>query len=397
MNLPVKYRPQKFSEMVGQEHIVKVLQNSLELKKISQVYLFSGPRGVGKTTTARIFAKALNCEKGINPEPCGECAICKAIQMGKSMDVIEIDGASHRGIAEVKELQERISFVPSSRYKVVIIDEVHMLTMEAFNALLKTLEEPPKYVVFILATTAPERVPPTILSRCQRFDFRPLTNATIIERLKYIAQREKIEMEEEVYNLIAQKADGSLRDAINILAQLSIFSDGKLTEEEARRVLGIIKRDFFVKLFKYVKDRNVRDGLILLDDILKSGYSLTDFIRSYTEAVDKLLKSKIGFEKNEFDEISKYFSKEDLVGFFRIAIEMEQTLKYVSMPYLFLEYFILKLILLPRMEDIEKILNVFKVKKEDMAKKVEVVYNKVQPNIDKLKEKILKEFDLERF
>ena len=397
MNLPVKYRPQKFLEIVGQEHIVKVLQNSLELKKISQVYLFSGPRGVGKTTTARIFAKALNCEKGINPEPCGECATCKAIQMGKSMDVIEIDGASHRGIAEVKELQERISFVPSARYKVVIIDEVHMLTMEAFNALLKTLEEPPKYVVFILATTAPERVPPTILSRCQRFDFRPLTNATIIERLKYIAEKEKIEVEEEVYNLIAQKADGSLRDAINILAQLSIFSDGKLTEEEARKILGIIKRDFFVKLFRYVKDRNVRDGLALLDDILKSGYSLTDFIRSYTEAVDKLLKSKVGFEKNEFDEISKYFSKEDLVGFFKIAIEMEQTLKYVSMPYLFLEYFILKLILLPRMEDIEKILNISEVKKEDMAKKVEVVYNKVQSDIDKLKEKILKEFDLERF
>jgi len=259
------------------------------------------------------------------------------------------------------------------------------------------LEEPPKYVVFILATTAPERVPPTILSRCQRFDFRPLTNATIIERLKYIAEKEKIEVEEEVYNLIAQKADGSLRDAINILAQLSIFSDGKLTEEEARKILGIIKRDFFVKLFRYVKDRNVRDGLALLDDILKSGYSLTDFIRSYTEAVDKLLKSKVGFEKNEFDEISKYFSKEDLVGFFKIAIEMEQTLKYVSMPYLFLEYFILKLILLPRMEDIEKILNISEVKKEDMAKKVEVVYNKVQSDIDKLKEKILKEFDLERF
>ncbi|HHF58443.1 MAG TPA: DNA polymerase III subunit gamma/tau, partial [candidate division WOR-3 bacterium] len=188
MNLPVKYRPKNFEEITNQRHVVITLQNALKYQKISNAYLFAGPRGVGKTTTARIFAKGLNCEKGITSHPCGECGICREIDDGRSVDVLEIDGASNRGIDQIRELRENVRFTPvRARYKVIIIDEVHMLTTEAFNALLKTLEEPPPRVVFILATTEPRKVPDTVKSRTQRFDFRPLSSLDIKKRIKEIA------------------------------------------------------------------------------------------------------------------------------------------------------------------------------------------------------------------
>ncbi|MGB9591807.1 MAG: DNA polymerase III subunit gamma/tau, partial [Candidatus Kryptoniota bacterium] len=210
-----KWRPMRFDEVTAQEHVTITIKNSIRSNRIAHAYLFSGPSGVGKTTTARILAKAINCPNVKEGEPCNECDVCREITEGRSLDVIEIDGASNRGIDEIRDLRESVRYLPSSlRYKVYIIDEVHMLTKEAFNALLKTLEEPPPYAIFILATTEPHRVLPTIMTRCQRFDFRRIEIEMIMERLRYIAAEEKIKIDEESLVAIAKKSDGSMRDAL---------------------------------------------------------------------------------------------------------------------------------------------------------------------------------------
>ena len=220
-----KYRPQNFEEVIGQEHITRTLARAITSGRIASAYLFAGQRGVGKTSLARILAKALNCEKGPTPNPCNQCDSCKEITAGNNIDVLEIDGASNRGIDQIRDLRENVKFIPSkSRFKIYIIDEVHMLTTEAFNALLKTLEEPPAHIKFIFATTQPERIIPTILSRCQRFDFKPIKTAEILVRLKNISERENVKAEEEALKKVALFSSGSLRDAISTLDQLISFS-----------------------------------------------------------------------------------------------------------------------------------------------------------------------------
>jgi len=241
-----RWRPQQFNEIIGQEHVSKTLSNAIANNRIAHSYIFTGPRGVGKTTTARILAKAVNCEKGPTPHPCNECASCKAITVGNSMDVLEIDGASNRGIDEVRNLRENIRYAPTQgKYRIYIIDEVHMLTKEAFNALLKTLEEPPEHAMFIFATTEIHRVPATILSRCQRFDFRRIPLKTIMEHLRRICDGEKIDIQEEALLQIAKKADGSMRDAQSILDQLISFSGNKIAFEDVAQALGVIHQDLF--------------------------------------------------------------------------------------------------------------------------------------------------------
>ena len=270
-----KWRPQTFKDLVGQEHISRTLENAITSGHIGHAYLFAGPRGTGKTSTAKILAKALNCEHGPTPEPCGQCEQCRKIADGSSMDVFEIDAASNRGIDEIRDLRETVKFAPvDGRYKVYIIDEVHMLTTEAFNALLKTLEEPPAHVVFILATTEAHKVPPTIQSRCQRYDFKRITVEEIESRLRYITAEMKMEAEDEALAMIAIQADGGMRDALSILDQCAALAEGKITAERVRQILGLVGHDWIYKMTKALAARNVQEALQILAQLLRDGKDL---------------------------------------------------------------------------------------------------------------------------
>lgn len=270
-----KWRPQMFKDLVGQEHISRTLANAITSGHIGHAYLFAGPRGTGKTSTAKILAKALNCEHGPTPEPCGQCEQCRKIADGSSMDVFEIDAASNRGIDEIRDLRETVKFAPvDGRYKVYIIDEVHMLTTEAFNALLKTLEEPPAHVVFILATTEAHKVPPTIQSRCQRYDFKRITVEEIESRLRYITAEMKMEAEDEALAMIAIQADGGMRDALSILDQCAALAEGTITAERVRQILGLVGHDWIYKMTKALAARNVQEALQILAELLRDGKDL---------------------------------------------------------------------------------------------------------------------------
>lgn len=269
-------RPQRFGALVGQEHVTRTLKEALRQKRISHAYLFAGPRGTGKTSTARILAKALNCAEGVQEEPCNQCPPCQEIAAGTFLDVLEIDGASNRGVDEIRDLREKVKFSPASgRYKIYIIDEVHMLTTEAFNALLKTLEEPPAHVIFILATTEPQKVLPTVVSRCQRFEFRRLESETIVSYLKEAALSLEIEGEEEAFYQIARAATGALRDALSILEQCLVFAGkGKLSRENVEAVLGIPGEEWIFSLGEALAGHNVEAVLELVARAVREGREL---------------------------------------------------------------------------------------------------------------------------
>ncbi|MFN8671604.1 MAG: DNA polymerase III subunit gamma/tau [Candidatus Sericytochromatia bacterium] len=269
-----KFRPQVWEDLVGQEHISKTLINAIETSKLAHAYMFCGSRGTGKTTTARVLAKALNCENRLNGSPCNKCGSCNEISSGSSLDVIEIDAASNRGIGEIKTLIEQVRFASvSGKYKVYIIDEFHMLTTEAFNALLKTLEEPPPKVIFVLATTEAQKILPTIVSRCQRFDFQRISVTAMTNRLKYVAETEKIQISDESILAIARKANGGLRDALSLLDQISSFSlgEGKIPEDIVNQVLGLVSINFLVNLVEAISEKNHLKVLETLDKLSKSG------------------------------------------------------------------------------------------------------------------------------
>ncbi len=301
-----KWRSQTFDEVLGQEHVTRTLKNAVSLGRIAHAYLFSGPRGTGKTSTARILAKALNCESGPRPDPCQSCANCQRIREGNSLDVLEIDAASNRGIDEIRELRERVKFSPvEGPYKVYIIDEVHMLTTEAFNALLKTLEEPPEHVVFVLCTTEAHKLPPTIMSRCQRFDFRRIPAPLIKERLTQIVEAEGASIEGEALDIVVAAASGSFRDGQSILEQLLSYSSGPTTAQDARAVLGIVEDDWLVKLSESLLKADLRTILLVLDELFSLGYDPRHLTRELIQFLRQLLAVSLEAPSGSYEEREK--------------------------------------------------------------------------------------------
>lgn len=324
-----KYRPQNFANLVGQDHVQKTLLNSIKNGHVSHAYIFCGPRGTGKTTTARLLAKVLNClDLKKNGEPCEKCSMCKDTMSGRLIDLIEIDAASNRGIDEIRDLREKIKFTPShAKKKVYIIDEVHMLTKEAFNALLKTLEEPPAHAHFVLATTQAYKVPETIISRCQRFDFKRIDEENTVKRLEYIAKNEKISAEKEAFLLIAKNANGGLRDAIGLLEQMS--SNGKLTYEHVKAHLGVAGSKFAADFLRILQKGEMKEALSEINVLYKNGYDLSQFTREFLGYLrEKMLEA---IQENDA-EFLRFLLK--IISEFQIAAD---SLKSAAIPQLPLE------------------------------------------------------------
>jgi len=301
-----KWRPQDFDEVVGQEHITTTLKNAISLNRVHHAYLFTGPRGIGKTSTARIFSKALNCEKGPAPKPCNKCTSCREIVNGSSLDVIEIDGASNNGVDEIRNLRETVKFSPTrGRYKIYIIDEVHMLTVPAFNALLKTLEEPPQHVKFIFATTEPHKLPATILSRCQRFDFRRISIKEIIAKLGEVAKEERLDIEEGVFLYIAKASDGSMRDAESVLDQVASFSKGKVRLKDVVESLGMIEDEVLFRCGDLIIGKDTKDAIHLIAEILNSGKDVKQFLSGVLEHFRNIMIVKCGVSSEELIDLPR--------------------------------------------------------------------------------------------
>lgn len=358
-----KYRPKTFSEVIGQEHIVKTLTNAIVHDRVSHAYLFYGPRGTGKTTIARLLAKAVNCEnrkKGAY-EPCNKCDSCREINEGKSLDLIEIDAASNRGIDEIRELKSGINFTPvKSKYKVFIIDEAHQLTKEAANALLKVIEEPPPYVIFILATTEIHKMIPTIVSRCQKFNFKRLTTPQIVKQLKYIAEKEKIKISRKALELIAIESEGSIRDAESILDQIITFSSfgekKEIEEEDVRDILGLIETSLISEFVSLLLKKKMRESLEYLQKVVEQGYDIKVFLDAILEYLREGIFLKINPElkgpfpvaitKEEVDKLReevKNISEEDLRKMIDILLEAEAKMRYSPIPQLPLELAIVEI------------------------------------------------------
>jgi DNA polymerase-3 subunit gamma/tau len=351
-----KWRPQTFEEVVDQKHIARTIQNAIRLRRIAHAFLFTGERGVGKTSVARILAKALNCAEGPTPSPCNTCKSCEEITKGISMDVLEIDGASNTGVDDIRELREKIRYAPvSSRYKVYIIDEVHMLSTNAFNALLKTLEEPPPHAIFILATTEPHKIPDTILSRCQRFDFKRISLPGIIDNLKKIVSDEKIEISEQALFLIARASEGSMRDAQSILERIISYAGEKVEEEQVQEVLGVLDQRLLSEFSSALIERDDKKCLDVIDRIYASGYDLKQAYYSLLEQVRNLLIVKISSDPSrliglsdagfsELREQSGKISAEEIQGLFKLLLQSEEEMQRSPFPKLILEMTILRMV-----------------------------------------------------
>jgi len=364
-----KYRPQDFDGVVGQEIITTTLKNAIKSGRIAHAYLFTGPRGIGKTSTARIFAKSLNCKTGPTVSACGECTSCIEITAGTSLDVIEIDGASNRGIDEIRELRENVKFAAiNGKFKIYIIDEVHMLTQEAFNALLKTLEEPPMHVKFIFATTQPHKVPSTILSRCQRFDFRRISTNKIIEKLKEIAKAETLNVSDEALLTITRASEGCLRDAETILDQLSSFNAGSIDKSDVSLALGMIERDTFFAASDCIANKDSAGALKLINHLVSEGKDLDQFIFNLIEHMRNILVSKISKDIENIIDLpaqavkriidqNQNFSVEDLLYIIYLLMNTQLMMKRSESRRIALEVALIKLTTRASVMALDEVLN----------------------------------------
>ncbi len=348
------WRPQTFKDMVGQQHIVQTLQNAIREDRLSHAYLFSGPRGTGKTSAAKVLAKAVNCEHGPSPEPCNSCSQCERITSGSVMDVVEIDAASNRGVEEIRDIRDKVKYSPTEvRRKVYIIDEVHMLTTEAFNALLKTLEEPPGHVMFILATTEPHKLPPTIISRCQRFDFRrvPLEEQTGL--MREICGEEGIAAEDEALRYIARLSDGGMRDALSLLDQISSFTGGRVSLELAVEATGGLPSEQFARLAIAVRENDASKVLLEIDEMMRAGKSAEKCLEQLMHYFRDLLLAQLAPEAGdssgrvgnpaELKEMSAGFSRERLFAIIDLLNRYQGEMKYAAHPQTMFEIALLKL------------------------------------------------------
>lgn len=351
-----KFRPSRFEDVKGQEHIVTTLQNQIKSDRIGHAYLFCGTRGTGKTSVAKIFARAVNCENPIEGSPCGECASCKALAAGAGMNVIEIDAASNNGVDNIREIVDEVSYSPAEgKFKVYIIDEVHMLSIGAFNALLKTLEEPPSYVIFILATTEVHKIPITILSRCQRYDFRRITIDTITDRLRELMEAEEISVEEKALRYVAKTADGSMRDALSLLDQCIAFHFGQeLTYDKVLNVLGAVDTEVFSRLLRHVAGQDVTGCIGLLEEVVMQGRELTQFVTDFTWYLRNLLLLKSSDDIEDVIDISsdnlvrlkeesQMLDVETIMRYIRIFSELSGQIKYASQKRILVEIALIKL------------------------------------------------------
>jgi DNA polymerase III subunit gamma/tau len=363
-----KWRPQTFADVVGQQHVTRTLSNAIQSGRVAHAYIFSGARGVGKTTTARILAKALNCSKGPAAEPCNDCDSCREIGLGNSLDVIEIDAASNRGIDQIRELREMVRYAPAGgRYKVVILDEAHMLTDEASNALLKTLEEPPDKVIFVMATTEPESLAETIRSRSQHFHFRALSFAEIVNALEQICVKESLTAEPGALAVMARAADGSLRDALSLLEQARAYCGENITDAQVRELLGVVPEEILEELTGAIEARSAERILTLVHRLLAEGQNLQHFCREAIGHFRNLLVARVcgadseliaapGDQRPRLQKAAELFSEEDLTRFFQILLHTDDDLRRKPDARLHLEMGLLRMVNAARLAPLEEIL-----------------------------------------
>src|SRR5579863_2575604 len=363
-----KWRPQTFADVVGQQHVTRTLSNAIQSERVAHAYIFSGARGVGKTTTARILAKALNCQKGPAAEPCNECDSCREIGLGNSMDVIEIDAASNRGIDQIRELREMVRYAPAGgRYKVVILDEAHMLTDEASNALLKTLEEPPDKVIFVMATTEPENLADTIRSRSQHFHFRALSFAEISAALEGICEKESLSAEPGAIAVMARAAEGSLRDGLSLLEQARAYCGSNITDAQVRELLGVVPGEILDELTGAIEERSAERVLSLVHRLLAEGQNLQHFSREAIGHFRNLLVARVcgadsdliaapADERPRLKKSAEIFTEEDLTRFFQILLHTDEDIRKKPDARLHLEMGLLRMVNAARLAPLEELL-----------------------------------------
>ncbi|MFA5779329.1 MAG: DNA polymerase III subunit gamma/tau [Elusimicrobiota bacterium] len=400
-----KYRPQKFDDIVGQEHVTRVIKNAIKERRVAHGYIFSGQRGVGKTTTARIFAKALNCKEGPKEEPCNKCDSCREIVGGNSIDVMEIDAASNRGIDQIRDLRENIKYAPSSsKYKIYIIDEAHQITNEAFNALLKTLEEPPAHAIFIFATTSTQKIPPTILSRCQRFSFRPLSIKEISGQIEKIAEKENIKIDAQAVAVIARSVGGALRDALSIFDQVISFCGTTITSQDVISILGCVKEDLLSDMFECIEKNDAKKLLQIVDKTVLLGYDPLNIATDLQEYIRCVMLYKISpdlvrtlSDTEKLELYSQNLSIDVLFRLVQILSDCIEQMKNAEQPSVILEVFCVKLTqkyvgldeLISRLENLELSSNpAVEIELEKSAPKIVQVETKAvaSPPLRSLKE-----------